>query len=560
MKSKTVTLFHCSSINNLQNIIDNGLVAEIKATTWQRGFWRTIYPGIYCGIDKEYPLDVTAKKLIDSSQILLFTIVSSLDNLYLDEDQLAFYYWFWLIAYQHLPDDKAVRDGKVKPEKLIQPMISVAESKRIKKIHKDFGEEFGFSSEQSLQIIRTVVWVNLYIKHKDHVDEFPDDLIEQFRKVFTFLIESSNPIVKTYFDKIKDPEEYMEMTSFEISINFFTFIVPHNLQFEHQSNSDSYITNLQLINYNPKSDSRIDNATDLYKNGKFTKEAYEMYDKEVGLENLRDIVDSLHECESKSEILHLIKKDPTVNDLLSGLTETESVEKLNNMVVSVEGQRSNYELQEINIDLTKYERMYNNFDEAHNRFHMRRVREYAVKLGEKYASDQLDLVYIAATLHDIGLSQDRDNHEKHGGVMIRNDEYLNSVLTDEQLEIVANAVEQHRASTGNPKTEVGKIVSDADRASNTTSFQIYRATMYHLRNYYDENADLNYYLISALNHQKEKYGSGGYGTRLYYPESKDKMDKTLEPILNSNSGEDVWEILSPSHKEKILNKYHELHD
>lgn len=277
-----------------------------------------------------------------------------------------------------------------------------------------------------------------------------------------------------------------------------------------------------------------------------------------GYKNLKNIVNTLDACESKTEILHLVCKDPYIASILEGKDESECVQELNQLLVNVEGSGASYEPQ-INIDLSKYERLYDNFDEAHNREHMNKVRKFAVYLGRTYAPDYLDLIYIAATLHDIGLIEDRESHEEHGGMMIRNDEYLNSVLTAEQIDIVASAVEQHRASTGNQQSNIEKIISDADRASNTTSFILYRSIMYQLKNEYERGKSLNQYIVQVVDYLRSKFGPEGFGKKLHFPESEKKLENTMEPILSAQSTQEIWELLRPSHQDKILDRYNKIH-
>lgn len=113
----------------------------------------------------------------------------------------------------------------------------------------------------------------------------------------------------------------------------------------------------------------------------------------------------------------------------------------------------------IDIDLHKYEDLYNSFDGGHSREHLIAVRNCAVELAKKYTPDKIDLVYIAATLHDIGLSVNREEHEVEGEKLIRSDSYLKSQFSTEDFEELCHAVGQHRASTGRPQSIIAKIIS-----------------------------------------------------------------------------------------------------
>ena len=204
-------------------------------------------------------------------------------------------------------------------------------------------------------------------------------------------------------------------------------------------------------------------------------------------------------------------------------------------------------------DLSKYEKMYDKFDEAHSREHLIRVRVQALKLAKKYLPEKLKLVYIAATLHDIGLSKDRENHEDHGAKMILKDPYLKTIMTSEELSEVADAVKNHRASSGKPETILGKIISDADRSGVTTSYTLYRAITYGIHHYKDH--DLNWYIDRAIDHLHDKYGLKGRGRRSYFPETDKILNDVFEPILRLKNDKDrikkAWNLVHPKHKEKI---------
>lgn len=186
-----------------------------------------------------------------------------------------------------------------------------------------------------------------------------------------------------------------------------------------------------------------------------------------------------------------------------------------------------------NIDLNQYENLYDSFDGGHNRKHLEAVRKCAGELAKKYAPDKINLVYLAATLHDIGLSVNRENHEVEGEKLIRNDTYLKSQLSEEDFEELCHAVGQHRASTGNPKTLVAKIISDADRGGgfDDPGEQFSRAYWYGKKNYPNLTDDEQIY--RAAEYQSQKFAVGSYGRRTYFPETDIRLQKIFDPIINA---------------------------
>lgn len=182
------------------------------------------------------------------------------------------------------------------------------------------------------------------------------------------------------------------------------------------------------------------------------------------------------------------------------------------------------------INLRKYEDLYDNFDGGHDKRHLKMVRKIAVKLAKKYLPEKIDLVYMAATLHDIGLSIDRENHEIEGAELIKKDNYLKKYLGND-FGLIVEAVREHRASTGNPKTILAKIISDADRGSNSSKESFRRAFEYGLKNYPD--LDRLGQIKRAAKHQAEKFAKDSYGRRVYFSETEKRLSRVYDPIINA---------------------------
>ena len=89
--------------------------------------------------------------------------------------------------------------------------------------------------------------------------------------------------------------------------------------------------------------------------------------------------------------------------------------------------------------------MYDGFDAGHGRDHVRAVIEEAVRLAGFYPVD-LNMVYAAAAYHDTGLSVDRKTHHLESGRIVREDRGLRRWFTEPQIEVIAQAAEDHRAS------------------------------------------------------------------------------------------------------------------
>ena len=183
--------------------------------------------------------------------------------------------------------------------------------------------------------------------------------------------------------------------------------------------------------------------------------------------------------------------------------------------------------------------MYDSFDGGHDRNHCLLVRRMAVVLAKKYLPEKVDLAYIAATLHDIGISLGREDHESYGEKIIRQDEYLQNNLSKEDFEELCYAVKEHRASTGNPQTILAKIISDADRGggSDNSSEAMTRAYDYGLQKWPDLSEEEQ--ILRAAKHQSEKFCEGSYGRRTYFPETEARLKKMYDPIINAYQKQDL---------------------
>lgn len=150
---------------------------------------------------------------------------------------------------------------------------------------------------------------------------------------------------------------------------------------------------------------------------------------------------------------------------------------------------------------------YENFDAGHGTDHALAVIEKSMELTERFDVNA-DMVYAVAACHDIGLQFGREGHELSSGRLIRLDGALREFFTAEQIETMAQAAEDHRASSKHePRSLYGLIVSEADRQLDPATV-LRRAVQYGLANYpeLDEVGQLD----RAFAHVTEKYGEGGY--------------------------------------------------
>ena len=147
------------------------------------------------------------------------------------------------------------------------------------------------------------------------------------------------------------------------------------------------------------------------------------------------------------------------------------------------------------------------FDKAHNMEHVPRVIRRPLELARKTGTD-LDMVYCTAAYHDLGLSGPRAVHHITGGKILIQDARLKKWFSTDQLVMMKEAVEDHRASASrNPRSIYGKIIAEADRDLEPETV-IRRTIQYGLSNY--PELDTEGHWQRFMKHMDEKYSINGY--------------------------------------------------
>jgi uncharacterized protein len=158
---------------------------------------------------------------------------------------------------------------------------------------------------------------------------------------------------------------------------------------------------------------------------------------------------------------------------------------------------------------------YDHFDTAHQRNHAEEVIARSLALAGHYDVDE-NMVYAIAAYHDTGLCEGRDTHHLVSGHIIREDKKLREWFDEEQIETMAQAAEDHRASNGHePRSIYGKIVAEADRL--ITPEKVIRRTIQFTQDHFPEY-DKEQQYQRFRDHLLEKYSDTGY-LRLWIPES-----------------------------------------
>ena len=175
---------------------------------------------------------------------------------------------------------------------------------------------------------------------------------------------------------------------------------------------------------------------------------------------------------------------------------------------------------------------YDSFDGGHKRDHAQMVIDESLKLAREHGADER-MAYTIAAYHDLGLRYDREKHHIHSGKILMSDETLRQWFTEDQLLIMRDAVEDHRASGKNPpRTIYGAIVAEADRQINPEV--VIQRTMAYSKKLLPD-ADFETLYQRSKEHLLEKYAEGGYLHLWLNSERNVKGLEMLRDIIRDNS-------------------------
>lgn len=173
---------------------------------------------------------------------------------------------------------------------------------------------------------------------------------------------------------------------------------------------------------------------------------------------------------------------------------------------------------------------YDAFDGGHQRDHALSVIRESIQLAHDHGADE-QMAYVIAAYHDLGLRFDREHHHIHSGEILMADQTLRQWFTEEQLLIMRDAVEDHRASSKNPpRTIYGAIVAEADRQIIPETV-IARTMAYSAKLYPDGDFDTLY--ARSYEHLMEKYADGGYMRLWLNSERNTRALESLRTIIRN---------------------------
>ena len=186
------------------------------------------------------------------------------------------------------------------------------------------------------------------------------------------------------------------------------------------------------------------------------------------------------------------------------------------------------------------------FDDAHNIEHVTRVIEVSLLLAQEYDVNPI-MCYVIAAYHDLGLPQGRETHHLTSAQILRNDKALRNWCSETNINIMAEAIEDHRASAENPPRSIyGAIVAEADRDLRP-EVPLRRTIQYGLSHY--PNEDYEFHKQRTIEHLTEKYGRNGYlklplNSRINL-EGLEQLRQIIEsPDLFNQKFNEIWKQLT----------------
>ena len=182
---------------------------------------------------------------------------------------------------------------------------------------------------------------------------------------------------------------------------------------------------------------------------------------------------------------------------------------------------------------------YNAFGRSHGLGHVQRVIKSSLQLASMIGAD-LNMSYVIAAYHDLGMEGPRAIHHITSGKILLADVRLRKWFSAEQIKIMKEAVEDHRASASRePRSIYGKIVAEADRDLEP-EVVFTRAILYGIEHNPELNKEGQWARFN--HHMEEKYSTNGY-MRLWIPGSPNekKLRVVRETIANKKQLREVFD-------------------
>lgn len=171
---------------------------------------------------------------------------------------------------------------------------------------------------------------------------------------------------------------------------------------------------------------------------------------------------------------------------------------------------------------------YNEFDNGHNLLHISNVIRESLALAEDLSINK-NMVYTIAAFHDLGIKYGRDSHHLSSAQLLMENQNLKKWFTSDELAVIKEAIEDHRASSKNPPRSIyGKVVAEADREISIKRV-LQRTLQYGLKTH--PHLSFEEHFERCYMHLQEKYGQNGY-LKLWFKNGKNAQNlRELQQLI-----------------------------
>jgi uncharacterized protein len=207
---------------------------------------------------------------------------------------------------------------------------------------------------------------------------------------------------------------------------------------------------------------------------------------------------------------------------------------------------------EVSLDLMEFIEQeilprYNVFDKAHDLSHATGVIRRSLTLARRLGAD-MNMAYAVAAYHDLGLEGPRAIHHLTSGKILTADARLKRWFSAEQIRLMREAVEDHRASASHaPRSIYGKIVAEADRDLEPET--VFRRTIQYGLSHYPEKSPEEQWQ-RFLQHMEEKYSANGY-IKLWIPNSPnaEQLQQIRQLLIRPKELRDIFDRIMAEEKQ-----------
>lgn len=197
----------------------------------------------------------------------------------------------------------------------------------------------------------------------------------------------------------------------------------------------------------------------------------------------------------------------------------------------------NYNKTNLNPDLVSYIEnyifpKYKLNEEGHGINHILTVINHSFDIAKNYDVN-LNMIYTISAYHDIGHHINSKHHEIISAEIMSDDKKLKEFFTQEELEVIKFAIEDHRASCKlEPRSLYGKIISAADKHLDvkTAICRTYTYTKKH-----NPEFSFNEIQEEIYNHLNKKFGKNGYAKIYIKDENFENFKRKLIFLLENKT-------------------------